>query len=363
MSKIIKSPYFLLFLLAAVSLLIAFFLVKTPLNSNGDFPSYLEAMKFLQDDPYDDDFMMTRLLTSPLMLYSSIFLGYFSGSDESGMMIVNLIFYFLIIFVFYRIVELIYKSKKVALLSSILFFANYCMFNYGTTYRSDMGGWFFFLLGTLFALKYYYSRLEDKKMFFYSIGAASIGILFKEYGALGLISLSMLILFSRVALVEKIKQIVSAGLWFSIIPVLYYLFFYLKFDYSYFSWYFHNFNFFVDNPESTASNYSPVLLIKVLGWLFLVGWPIFIWGLYQEYKNFDKTRAKVLLAILPASLSFLVWPALTQRIAFIFVPWLALISGYGLSKIKSKYIIIVILLIYVVVNYLTRPWLLKMINF
>ena len=363
MNKIIKSPYFILFLLAAVSLLVAFFLVKTPLSGNGDFPSYLEAMKFLKGESYNEEFILNRVLISPLMLYASIFFGYFTGSDSSGMMAVNIIFYFLIIFVFYRIVELIYKSKKVALLSSILFFANYCMFNYGTTYRVDISSWFFFLLSTFFALKYYYSRLEDKKSFYLSILSASIGVLFKEYGLLGMFSLSFLILLSQVSFKEKIKKVFQAGSLFIIIPGLYYLLFYYKFNYSYLHWYFQNINWYINDPETATSQYGFVLLIKVLGWLFLVGWPIFIWGLYQEYKNFDKTRAKVLLAILPASLSFLVWPALTQRIAFIFVPWLALISGYGLSKIKSKYIIIVILLIYVVVNYLTRPWLLKMINF
>ena len=109
-------------------------------------------------------------------------------------------------------------------------------------------------------------------------------------------------------------------------------------------------------------------MIKVLGWLFLIGWPIFFYGLYQEYKNFNSQRFKILLALLPASLAFLIWPGLTQRIAFIFVPLLSMVSAFGLSKLKDKYVIILLLLIYAAINYLIRnaslSWdLLKIVNF
>ena len=122
------------------------------------------------------------------------------------------------------------------------------------------------------------------------------------------------------------------------------------------------------NVDQPGINWSIILLIKVLGWLFLVGWPIFLLGLYQEYKNFNWTRFKIFVALLPASIAFMAWPGLTQRIAFIFVPLLAMISGFGLSKIKNKYIIILILISYAVVGYLTRnaylSWdLLRIINF
>jgi len=358
----IKSHYFLIFILATANLIIAFVLVKTPLWENGDMTSYLEAMNLLQDKPYGEEFTITRLLTSPLMLYSSIFLGKLFNSNQTGMLAVNIIFYFLTVYVFCKIVESIFQNKKISLVASVLFFANYCMFNYGTTYRVDMGGWFFFLLTTLFAIKYYQSQLTDRKYFLLAIFAASVGVLFKEYGALGMISLGLLILLSKITLKQKIKKILLAVLIFLIIPGLYHLLIYLKFDYSYFSWYGHSFGSHINNPENPFAEYNLILFIKVLGWLFLAGWPIFLWGLYQLWKNYDKQRIICLAALLPASLAFLAWPALTQRIAFILVPWLALIAGFGLSKIKYKYLIIIILIIYALVNYLTRPWLLSAIN-
>ncbi|MBU2472953.1 glycosyltransferase family 39 protein [Patescibacteria group bacterium] len=368
-SIFIKSPYFLIFVLGIVNLSIAFFLIKQPLNISGDSLSYFNAMKFLQGQEYNTQFngpdteivLKARILTTPLMLYSSIFFGKIIGNEYDGMLLINIIFYFLIIFVFYKLIYAIYKDHFISLISSVLFMANYCLYHYGTTYRTDIGGWFFFLLATLLAVKYF-KNPQINKFYYLAILSASIGVLFKEYGALGLISLCFLILFFNVAFWEKIKKIFKAGILFSIIPGLYHLFFLWKFNYSYFHWHSYAFSEVINNPAAPGIDWSILLLAKVLGWLFLAGWPIFAWGLYQEYKNFDKQRIKILLAILPASLSFLAWPGLTQRIAFILVPWLAMISGYGLSKIKSKYLIVFILLIYALVNYLTRPWLLSMIN-
>lgn len=376
--KILKSSYFLLLILAVANLLIAFFFVQYPLQLNGDAPSYINAMNLIQGNDrevllYGSEWETqiitnARIVTTPLMLYSSIFASEIIGGDGyAGMLVVNIIFYFLIIFVFYKLVLAIYKVNKVAVIASILFFTNYCLYNYGVTYRTDMGGWFFFLLATLFAV-YYYQCPTKEKFFYLSVLASSIGVLFKEYGFLGLVSLGFLILLSPIQYGNKIKKILKTGLLFLIIPALYYIFIYLKFDYSYLDWYFFNVNAIVVNPESPEIRWTILLLIKVLSWLFLIGWPIFLLGIYWEYKDRNRERIKVLLALLPASLAFLAWPALTQRIAFIFIPWLAMISGYGLSKMKSKYLVVIIIVIYILVGYLIRnsylSWdLLRIINF
>lgn len=364
----IKSHYFLIFLLAVANLLVAFFVVRYPLRLNGDAPSYLNAMKFIQGKEYDKAaygwetgvVLRARILTTPLMLYSSIFAGKLAGGEYKGMLLINIIFYFLIIYIFYKLVYLIYQNHLVASLSGILFFTNYCMNNYGVTFRTDMAGWFFFLLATFFAVRYF--KRQDGKYYYLSIFASAVGVLFKEYGALGMISLGILILFLPIDFKEKLKDIFKAAGLFLIIPLFYHLFIYFRFHFSYFDWYGFAYKGMINNPFLPGTDWNVILLVKVLGWLFLAGWPIFVWGLYQEHKNFDKARAEILLAILPASLVFLAWPALTQRIAFIFVPWLALISGFGLSKIKNRYLVISILVIYVLVNYFTRPWLLSIIN-
>jgi len=349
--KILKSKYFLLYALAILNLAVALYVIKISLWSS-DSETYLKAMQYLQGAKLDE-IPYNRLITAPFMLYASIFFSYFTGGLFNGMLTANLIFYFLIIYIFYKLVFEIYKDHKTALLSSVLFLSNYSMYNFGVAYTTDMGGWFFFILGTWLALKYYYRK--NKKFYYLAVLAAGVGILFKEYGALGLISLSLLILISEYGWREKIKKIITAGFLFALIPLLYNLIFYLKFNYSYLDWYFFN-------VDAHGQSYNLILLIKVLGWLYLAGWPIFFYGLWQEKKYFEKTRATVLAALLPASLAFLAWPALTQRVAFIIVPWLALISGFGLTKLKNNYLIAAILIIYIIINYSITPFLLDAIN-
>ena len=352
LSNIIKSKYFLLYALAVLNLVVALYVIEISFWSS-DSETYLSAMKFLQGDrlskiPYN------RLITTPFMLYASIFFGYFTGGLFKGMLAVNLIFYFLIIYVFYKLAFEICQDNKTAFLSSVLFLGNYAIYNFGIAYTADMGGWFFFVLSSLLAVKYFYNN-NSRKFYFLAILSSSIGVLFKEYGALGLISLCLLILASAYGWRKKIKEIITAGFLFALIPLLYNLIFYLKFNYSYLDWYFFN-------VDAHGQSYNLILLIKVLGWLYLAGWPIFFYGLWQEKKYFEKTRATVLAALLPASLAFLAWPALTQRVAFIIVPWLALISGFGLTKLKNNYLIAAILIIYIIINYSITPFLLDAIN-
>mgnify|MGYP001565501190 CR=1 FL=1 len=372
--KSVKSVYFWLFLLAAVNLAIAFLFVRYPLSLNGDAPSYLNAMRIIEGKDYDhfaygdqtEIMLKTRILTTPLMLYSSILLSYLTGSEYGAMLVVNIIFYFLIIFVFYQLVYAIYKNRLVAFLSAVLFFGNYGLYNYGVTYRTDLGGWFFFLLSSLFAVRYFKDPAKQK-FFYFSVLASAVGVLFKEYGALGLTVLVILILFLSLRLLDKIKKISKAILLFSVLPILYYLFVYLQFHFSYLDRYQYALVETIGENADAGINWSVILLVKVLGWLFLAGWPIFFYGLYQEHKNFNRERFKILVSMLPASLSFLAWPGLTQRIAFVFVPLLAMISGFGLSKLKNKYIIALILVAYLLVNYLIRNMsvtdLMHLINF
>ncbi len=222
--SLFKSKYFLIYLLAIFNLLITVYYVKHSLWSS-DSETYFSAMQYLQGEKVDL-IPYNRLLTNPLMLYSSIFMSNIAGSLYGGMLAVNPIFYFLIIYVFYKLVFEIYKDNKVALLSSVLFISNYGLYNFGTAYLADMGGWFFFILSSYFALKYFLNK--NKKYYFLTIIFSGIGVLFKEYGALGIISLSFLILASDLPFKRKVGEIIKAGLLLLIIPILFNIIFYIK---------------------------------------------------------------------------------------------------------------------------------------
>lgn len=339
--RILKSEYFLLFILAVINFFIAFYVIKLSLW-HSDSETYLNAARFLQGEKLDA-IPFNRLLSTPLMLYASIGMSWFTGNFYSGMMAVNLIFYFLIIYVFFKLSLVIYNDRRVALFSAVLFLADYCFFSFGPSYLADLGGWFFFVLGSWLAVKYY--REKNKKFYYLAIAAAGVGVLFKEYGALGLISLSLLIINMPYSWRKKFKEIVTAGFLFALIPVIYYLIFYIKFHYSYFDWY-------GLNISAHGQSYGLILILKDLIWLFSAGWPIFLYGIWQEKKYFERDKFKILTALLPASLAFLAWPALTERIAFIFVVWLALIAGFGLSKVKNNYLAAAVVIFYIIINYL-----------
>jgi hypothetical protein len=93
-----------------------------------------------------------------------------------------------------------------------------------------------------------------------------------------------------------------------------------------------------------------ILLIKILGWLFSFGWLAFCFGLWQEWKIKDKRRLKILVALLPMTLTFYIWPAITQRLAVMFMMWLSLVAGFGLSKVKW-YMLYPFLGLYIWFNY------------
>ncbi len=321
-----------------------------------DTAGYVRAMEFLRGDYSGADVPYNRLLTTPLMLYSSLAMSYFTGSLPYGMLAVNFILYFAIVIVFFKLALAIYKEIRAAFLSTLLFLFSYYFFRSAFSCLADVGGWFFFMLASLLAVKYYQEK--SAKYFYLAILAASVGVLFKEFGALGMLTLGMLILFSEHSCLARIKKIALAAGLFLVLPVAYHVYFYLQYHYSYFNWYFsvqNDYGYTFGSSAYTFSNF-----IKVMGWLYLAGWPIFLWGLWQEKKHFDKERAKPLGAMLPASLSFFAWPAFVQRVAVVFLPWLSMIAGFGLAKFKN-YLVVIIMIFYIIINY-NIEFLLKAIN-
>lgn len=364
-----RIHYLLLFALVVLNILVAYFYVQSPFQPYKDTSTYIEAMNFLKGGPLGGEIVQFRLLTVPAMLWLSVFVGYFVGDLAKSMLIINIGLCFLLIPVFYQLVFLIYRDKRAAFLCTALLFSSFSMWMWGTAMLTDMGGWFFFILATLFAVRYFYYN-EQKKYYFLAIAASVAGVFFKEYGALGIISLIFLIALSDFDYKRKLKEIIGAGILFVVFPFLYHIWVYLHFNFSYFDWFMYNANKYAA-PQAVSPNHSFALLIKVVGWVYFAGWPIFLWGLWQEKKYFDITRLKVLAALLPTSLMFLIWPSFAQRAAFVLVPWLVLSSGFGLSKIaeqfigsvkiKSNYLIGLILLAFILFNYTYEYWL-RVIN-
>lgn len=89
-----------------------------------------------------------------------------------------------------------------------------------------------------------------------------------------------------------------------------------------------------------------------------IGWPLALIGLWREWREKSFERAKIYLALLPSSFSFLAWPSTDARLVFVFAPLGILFLIRGLIYLKEvlagkrgKLVVIVIILGAIILNY------------
>jgi len=343
---LIKNKYPLLIsIFVILNIFVAYFYIGYQPELKKDAVEFFEAARFLQGDPVSDQMQLGRVITTPLFLYASIFVNYLFKDFSASFSVVNIIFYFLLALAFYFLALEIYKEKKIALLGSVLVVFNYYMIDPSNAHLADMSSWFFFVLSTFLAIRYI--NTFNRKFYYLSIIFAAIGVLFKEYGGLALGNLILLICVSDIPWKQKLKDC-SIAIILVLAPLLsFHTFIYLKYNYLYFDK-FLNVEMASSVPGFESKSFG--LLLKILGWLFSFGWLAFLFGVKEELKIKDLKRLKILLAILPVTLTFYIWPAITQRLAVIFMLWLALIAGFGLSRVKW-YLLYPFLGIYIWFNY------------
>lgn len=325
-----KKELLILSIIMIIALATSFLYIGYTSDLGSDATEFKQASVYLfSETQVPIEALMNRVLTSPFFVYFSIFVSYFTKDFSLASAIINLIFYIFLIPAFYFLVFEIYAHKSIALYSSVLVAFNFYIIDPGNFHLADMAGWFFLILSTWAALKYISSK--NRKFYFWSVGLGTIGFFFKEYGGLGLINLSLLLLVSDFPKNQKIKDIFLSWLIFVLPVAAYHFYFYLEYGISYISK-----MKYVANMSLTPGYESKsfVLLIKILGWLFSFGWLIFVYGVYNEWKENNIERIKKLIVLFPVTLTFLVWPSITQRLAVILLFWLATIAGYGLYKSK-----------------------------
>ncbi|MBU2037074.1 glycosyltransferase family 39 protein, partial [Patescibacteria group bacterium] len=288
----------IILLVAVFSLAISYFYIGYVPRLEKDALDYYAAANFLQGRPTAAPVQMNRVLTTPLFLYSVIFLQAIFGNYILGLVIFNIVFFFLCLAAFYWLAKEIYDSKKTALWGALLMVTNYYFIDPGNAHLADMAAWFFFLVSTGMAVRYF--RTDQRQFFFLTIALAAIGFLFKEYGGLGIISLGILVLISSAAWKQKIKDILLAGVMFSVPFLCYHLFVYFHYHYSYFDWFAAVRS--LSSQAGREASRSLALLVKVFGWLFSLGWLAWLVGVKEEIKTGDKAHEKLMLALLPASL-------------------------------------------------------------
>lgn len=342
--------YLIIALLAIISLFAAILLFNAP----GHVPDkwdqailYVVVRDSAECMLPDCGIIKSRLLNSPIYVYISSGASYIFGNIYAGMLFHNLIYYFLFIYLFYKFALLIFNSNKIALFSTIFLVAQFNTFNsLGFSYLTDVAPMFYMLLASYFAIKYYDNK--NNKYYYYCIIASVVGMFYKETGPLGMLTLGMVILFERSVWSIKTKKILKAAILFSILPIIYHISFYFIYDYSYFDWY----NYVVYRFGNIGpSNIERIKLFTVnMFRLFMVAWPVIIYGI-TKIKKLNWRELAILLSFIPASLSLMIWPALSIRILYVFVPFGCLLAGYGLYKINRNIIVYAIIILYILSNY------------
>ncbi|MHB1316302.1 MAG: glycosyltransferase family 39 protein [Minisyncoccota bacterium] len=324
----------------------------------GDGITYRDSISFIQTGDKTTDFSPNRLLTTVGGLYVIIFLSKIFGSVLSAWFFMNAVLYVLLVYVFYKIIFILHKDKRVALVSSLFLAFNYGLISFGVNFLMDIGGWFFYVLSLYFTLNYSWSH--ERKYILLASSAVGIGLLFKEYAVLGVIPVAVFLVYENFRSVsDMVKKSIIPAL-FALVPsLLLYLYIYIKFDYTYLDW-------INTNAERYGNINRVVQYIKCFGSLLNLLIITCIGGLYQIWKERMIIEKRILIFIVASIVSFLplfLWPGITQRVLFVSVPAIIILSSFFIKRyIQYKWVWVFILLLYFVINFTMDSFILSFIN-
>jgi 4-amino-4-deoxy-L-arabinose transferase-like glycosyltransferase len=356
----------LIFGIAILLLFIAIFSISYlhPKFTEGDTVSYQQSMKVLETGAISPNFVPNRVLTTFLGMETIIFANKIIGNLAISWLLVDTLLYAMAGLFFFLLLQKIFEDKRIALVGMLLLVTNYAMVVFGLNYLLDIGGWAFYCASIFFSFNYLKTR--DSKWLWWASAMVGLGSLFKEYGILGFIVIFGLILFTEWKNWKQIfKKVLISGL-ISFTPlILVSIYIFLSFHYTYLSWFSYA-NTYVKNVYSYKSRI--VEYIKSFGSLYNFGWFLFLGGAYyfirESKKLFQKENVYFIWLVLISSLPVFIWPGITQRISFITIPAVIIISCMFLKNMNKKwwYAIIPLVIFYIVSSYIMDSFILGFVN-
>jgi len=259
-------------------------------------------------------------------------------SRGSGIIIQNVMFYFLATYLIFRITDLIYRNKEQALLASILYAFAIPWLNVGLGYMTNAGAWFFVIFSVYLILLYF--KKPSKKLLILGGLISGMGILMKESGGLGIIFFAAVLLLSKnLSFSEKFSKMLKFGVFFLIAPVIWeivILIFFPPFSHVYM---------FLFLKREIIEGASKILILVTLkqataflATFGLLGWSLILFGGWKEWKEKNPERARIILAFVIFSLIFLAWWAIGDaRHALTTLGPLVLLGSYGLVHLKNAF--------------------------
>jgi hypothetical protein len=350
-------------LLGVVVLIILFTIFLGP-HIMGDTASYGQALDVLTGGRPAPGFMPYRLLTTFGALELVRFFGGMFGNLYLGWFFMNLVLYTAAVYTMFALIRRMTGSAPAACLGSLFLAGNYGFLLFGPNFLMDIGGWSFYIFVLYFVWRYAESRVVGLKASNYMIWAAvcvGIGGLFKEYAFLGGAAIAVYLIAEaiRTKRMKPIGLLVGAGM-ISIIPVaILYGYIYHAFGYTYLDW-------FGMNAEHYVYHSRILEYIKALGSLYNLLAILVIAGAAVIVRSWREISAEIkifLAAVLVSFLPVFFWPAITQRIFTITVPFSIVIAAFLFKKFEGRWWIFkVVLIAYVLATFFMDSYLLKAVN-
>jgi glycosyltransferase involved in cell wall biosynthesis len=350
-----------LFSIAFCVLLLSLVLFK-PNMLGGDSQTYVESLSVIKTGIVPSDFIPNRILTTSLGLLSILSLDIVIQNIAVSWMFINIVLLLILVIYFYNLILELFNDKKVAFIGGLLLCTNYSFINFGPAYLMDAGGWALYVIALYYLYKYIKSA---KRIPLWSALLIAIGGLWKEYVFLASVVLAGAIVIKYWGSWNRICRYVLLCAAVILLPTLILnLFVYYKYHYSYFSWFKHQ--------DIYTYSSRIVEYIKAFGSLYNFGWFLFLPGLFvfmkKSIRSVNKNEYSIqvvyILLILVSTIPFLIWPAITQRILFITIPGIILVSLFAIRYFKyDQYYTWGILSLYTISNFIMNSVLLKVINF
>ena len=319
-------------------------------KTQGDTISYLDSIQFLQTGISSSGFTANRILTTFGGLQAIILLSNVFSSITVGWFILNHLLFFLSCFVIYRILFLLFDDKNTSLVGVLFFAGSYATINFGLAYILDMGGWAFYIFSLYFCFKYILE--QNRKYILFASILVGVGTLFKEYAALGSLAVCLSLVFvHRKSFINLLKNSLLPIILGSFPILILYIWAYFTLDYTYLDWFATN-----DNLYSYSFTDRIIEYIKSFGSLFNILGILFIFGLYALGSKWGTLDTDIKAFLVITAISFLpifFWPAVTQRILFVTMPFVVIVASFFINKFEKKWIFIPALLVYVFLSFMT----------
>lgn len=350
--------YLLFSLIIAIFNAIVLLVFFVPRFNHTDTQQYISTIKHVLGDSASELFPYRILKPLPILIGAALspILGV-----KNVLIAQNLVFYFLSVWLVFILVNLLYRNEKQAFYGTVLYATAYPMLAYGLASLTDLPGWFFFLLSVLLSLNFF--KNPRFKITALSGLAAGFGMLFKEnVAAAPIFFASLVFIATKLPFRDKLKYILTFGLAFLLFPIINTIVSYNLYSYSYLD----AFRAGGLHPKGASGFYIvsfPQIVVEI-GRVLLIGWLFVFWGALKELALKNRERAKILLALIPPSLSVFLWCYPHNRMIFIAFPLLIPLASLGLLRSYKNYKNNVLaeaglLSVYVLVNYLILDFLLK----